>query len=156
MEDTSNKCEQQRLRRLRMLFNVPLPRYNPISPYKGTSFSKFDLDMRRKAEILKHTGPQKSTQVNKLTKAQQYAQLVSGNSPTQKLLDPHTGQLKQIQQSFCDSSLNFTLTSSSDVPGPIVSLYLDKNIPLYNYAAPNSAFNENTYDIYNIIDGEFQ
>jgi hypothetical protein len=99
--------------------------------------------MRRKAEILKHTGPQKNNQVNKLTKAQAFAQVVRGYSPLQKLVSTHYNQDQII---FCDSSLNLVLTSSSDVPGPIQSLYLDKNIPLYNYATPGNAFSEKVYE----------
>jgi hypothetical protein len=42
-------CDQ---RKKQMLFNIPQFRYTPVSPYNG-SFTKFQLDMRRKAEILK-------------------------------------------------------------------------------------------------------
>jgi hypothetical protein len=102
--------------------------------------------MRRKAEILKHTGAQKSNQVNKLTKAQLFAQLVRGYGPNQKLLNQHTRKYNQSHSDFCDSSMNFVLTSSSDVPGPIRSLYLDKNIPLYHYGTPADPFSANAKD----------
>jgi len=98
--------------------------------------------MRRKAEVLKHTGSQKSTQVNKLTKSQSFAQTIRGFSPTQKLLNKYTGEFN----SFCDSSMNLMPTSSSDVPGPVMSLYLDKNIPLYNYASPKNPLSEMVYE----------
>ena len=133
-------CQQ---RKLRMLFHVPNPRFNLVSPYTNTNLTQFDLDMRRKAEILKHTGSQKSNQGNKLTKSQVFAQVVRGYSPVQKLVSRYNNP---DQLSFCDSSLNLVLTSSSDVPGPIRSLYLDKNIPLYNYATPANAFSENLYE----------
>lgn len=135
MGETVN-CQQ---RKLRMLFNVPMPRFTPISPYEtNPTLTQFDLDMRRKAEVLKHTGSQKSTQVNKLTKAQSFAQAIRGFSPTQKLLNKNTGEYN----SYCDSSMNARPTSSSDVPGPVMSLYLDKNIPLYNYASPKNPLSE--------------
>jgi hypothetical protein len=145
MGDNTNTvfCQQ---RRLRMRFNVPITRYTPISPYVNTNLTAFDLDMRRKAEILKHTGSQKSTQSNKMTKAQIYAQVVRGFSPTQKLLNKSTGVYNPTSLEFCDSSLNLVLTSSSDVPGPIRALYLDKDIPLYNFAPPIDAYNENPMD----------
>jgi hypothetical protein len=140
MGDNAIYCQQ---RKLRMQFRVPITRYTPISPYTTTNLTAFDLDMRRKAEILKHTGTQKSTQGNKLTKAQLFAQVVRGNSPTQKLLNKSTGVYNPASLEYCDSSMNIVLTSSSDVPGPIRALYLDKEIPLYNYAPPSNAYSEN-------------
>ena len=125
-------CQQ---RQNRMLYNVPMPRVETISPYTNSNLTKHDLDMRRKAEILKYSGPQNSNYVKNLTKSEKFAQLVRGNSPTQKMLT------KTISQ-FCDSSMNHYLTSSSDVPGPIIPLYLDVNIPLYNFAKPNKTFGE--------------
>jgi len=50
------------LRKLRMQFNVPPTRLRILSPYSN-GFTKHEIDMRRKAEILKHQGPQKSTQM---------------------------------------------------------------------------------------------
>lgn len=137
--DINSYCKQ---RKLRLQYNVPITRFTKISPY-GLNLMKHDLDMRRKAEVLKHSGPQKSTQTNQLTKAQRFAQTVRGYSPQQKNLDPFTGKFKAAELAFCDSSLNHVSTSSSDVPGPITSLYLDPSIPLYNYAPPDRTFSEN-------------
>jgi hypothetical protein len=137
--DINSYCKQ---RKLRLQYNVPITRFTKVSPY-SLGFTKHDLDMRRKAEVLKHSGPQKSTQANKLTKAQKFAQTVRGYSPQQKNLDPFTGKFKEADLAFCESSLNRVLTSSSDVPGPITSLYLDPSIPLYNYAPPDRTFSEN-------------
>lgn len=133
---TTPSCQE---RRNRMLYNVPMPRNETISPYINSNLTKHDLDMRRKAEILKYSGPQNSNYVKNLTKSEKFAQLVRGNSPTQKMLT------KTIPL-FCDSSMNLYLTSSSDVPGPIIPLYLDNNIPLYNFAKPNKVFGENRYE----------
>ena len=137
MGDNFVYCQQ---RKLRMQFHVPNSRVNTISPYTDTNLTKFELDMRRKAEILKHTGSQKSNQVNKLTKAQLFAQVIRGYSPVQKTIG------KIFNQTYCDSSMNLVLTSSSDVPGPIRSLYLDQSIPLYNYATPDNSFSEKVYE----------
>ena len=64
------------------LFNIPPVRYNnltvnpylSINPSTGVPFTKFDLDMRRKVEILKYASTRMSTQTNSLTKAQKFTQ----------------------------------------------------------------------------------
>jgi hypothetical protein len=72
-------CDQ---RQKQMLFNNPQYRYTPQNPYNGT-FTKFQLDMRRKAEILKYSNTSSSTKTNNLTKAEKYAQLISGKRQAQ-------------------------------------------------------------------------
>jgi len=72
-------CNQ---RSKQLLFNNPQYRYTPISPYNG-DFTKFQLDMRRKAEVLKYNNNLSSTKGNSFTKAEKYAQLVKGKAPTQ-------------------------------------------------------------------------
>ena len=123
---TSANCY---FRSLRMTYTNPPPRLNLTSPYPANT--KEELDMRRKAEVLKHQGPQKSTQMNTLTKNQKFAQVVRGYNPVQKALRTNRYTLEQM--AYCDSSNNRTLSSSSDVPGKPVLLYMDRSIPLYNY-----------------------
>jgi len=118
------------LRKLQMTYNNPLPRLNLTSPYPTNT--KEELDMRRKAEVLKHQGPQKSTQMNTLSKKQKFAQVIRGYNAEQKALK--SNRFTQEQMSFCDSSNNRTSSSSSGVPGPPILLYMDRSIPLYNYA----------------------
>ena len=65
-------CDQ---RKKQMLFNIPQARYTPQSPYNGT-YTKFQLDMRRKAEILKYSNNTSSTKTNNLTRSEKFAQLV--------------------------------------------------------------------------------
>ena len=68
------------------LMNIPPIRYdnlanNPyILRYPGSSskFTKNDLDMRRKVEILKYNANNSNTQTNNFTKAEIYAQAISG------------------------------------------------------------------------------
>lgn len=115
-------------RKLRMLFNTPFTRLTPISPYQG-NITKEDLDMRRKAEILKY-----NSQVGKPTKTQKYSQTVRGNNPSQKTIRTNNNNAD------CDSI--YKLSTSSDVPGPPIYLYLNKDIPLYNYSGQ-----ERTYSI---------
>jgi hypothetical protein len=118
-------CEQ---RRLTQLYNVPLARFTPINPY-SSGFTKLQLDMRRKAEILKYSPNKSSTQTNNLTKKEKFALLSRGVKNT----------LSQESVNACESLP--TPTSSSNVPGPIMLLNYDKNIPLYNY----SDFNTRSY-----------
>jgi len=72
---------QQRAKQL--TFNKPLPRYEVVSPYNGT-YNQQQLDMRRKAEILKYSNNASSTKTNNLTKSQRWAQTVKGNSSSQR------------------------------------------------------------------------
>jgi hypothetical protein len=72
-------CDQ---RKKQMLFNIPQFRYTPVSPYNGI-YTKFDLDMRRKAEVLKYSNNSSSSKTNNLTKSQKYAQIVKGYTQKQ-------------------------------------------------------------------------
>jgi hypothetical protein len=72
-------CEQ---RKKQMLFNNPQSRYTPSNPYNGT-FTKYQLDMRRKAEILKYSNTSSSSKTNDLTKTQKLSKLLSGRSQSQ-------------------------------------------------------------------------
>jgi hypothetical protein len=72
-------CDQ---RKKQMLFNNPQSRYTPANPYNGT-FTKYQLDMRRKVEVLKYSNTNSSTKTNNLTKAQKLAQTLSGRSQSQ-------------------------------------------------------------------------
>jgi len=129
-------CNQ---RRLRMNFSQPQSRTELVSPYE-LSYTKEQLDMRRKAEILQYSGPQTSIKLNKLTKAERFAQVVRGYSPAQKSTRLRNTQTDTV---YCESSMNLVPTTSSDVPGPPMFLYLDKTVPLYLYKPPNKTFNEN-------------
>lgn len=113
-------------RNKKMLFNIPPPRYTVVSPYTSQQFTKFQLDMRRKAEILQHNSVQKSTQTNSLTKAQRFAQIVRSPPPLSSV---------SIAENNCP-----TWTSSSDVPGPRMQLYMDTSVPLYNFATTARAY----------------
>ena len=135
MPSNSSTCY---LRSMQMTYNNTLPRVTLISPYPKNT--KEELDMRRKAEVLKHQGPQRSTQMNTLTKKQKFAQTVRGYNPLQKALKSKRYTLEQI--TYCDSSNNKTLSSSSDVPGIPVLLYMDRSIPLYNYANGYKMYND--------------
>ena len=72
-------CQQ---RSKQLAFNTPLPRNELVSPYNG-NYTKEQLDMRRKAEILKYNNNSSSSKTNNLSKAQRWTQLVKGNASTQ-------------------------------------------------------------------------
>lgn len=113
-------------RKKRMLYNTPLPRYTVISPYASQQFTKLQLDMRRKAEILQHNSVQKSTQTNSLTKAQRFAQMVRSPPPISTISNAEPNCL--------------TWTSSSDVPGPRMQLFMDSSVPLYNFTTASRVY----------------
>jgi len=174
-------------RRQRLKFTVPPIRYNPVSPYvQFPQYTKYDFDMRRKAEILKYD--KSNTKTNKLTKNQKWTQLVNGTIPQS---NPHPDTIlyqRDVNNNYTqiivkypdtyrterefigydssnhamytilgdgDNGLPIYLTKyviipgqlplpcdegfstpsvASDVPGSSVNLYLDKNVPLYNYS----------------------
>ena len=65
-----------RQRKMFMQFNVPLSRLTKQSPYDGT-ITQQQLDMRRKAEILKYD--KNSSSSNRLTQKQQFANITNPN-----------------------------------------------------------------------------
>ena len=136
-------CEQlaigQEQRRLTQLYHIPLSRVTPENPYLSNKYTKLQLDMRRKAEVLKYSSNKSSTQTNNLTKKEKFALLVKGGipSPSQRVIDSRN-------VNCAADELIPTPTSSCDVPGPVQYLYNDESIPLYNF----SVFNTRTYPDY--------
>jgi hypothetical protein len=96
---------------------IPPVRFNGVAnPYLNTNYTPSQLDMRRKAEILQYN--KNSTQTNKLTKAQRF-----------------TSAIGRTARTTCPSDLYLpSLSSSSDVPGPVITLQYVPTVPLYNYA----------------------
>lgn len=185
-----------------MLLNVPPARIQTVSPYNTNQpfqTTKFNLDMRRKAEVLKYTPTQSSTQTNSLTKKEKFtkavglsyrknslsfttlrligalaagsnivtvastASLAPGNTVnmpgvvngdvilailsstefTINLVSPTTIASTTIiigQPCPVPLGLRPTPTSSCDVPGPLMMLYDDETVPLYNYATNVDAY----------------
>lgn len=126
MATDSTFCHQQRT--ITQLYNQPLVRFTPPNPY-GLSFTKHQLDMRRKTEILKYSSNKSSAQTNNVTKKEQYAALARRRYPP-------SSQTNCIPKPMP--------TSASNVPGPVTYLYSDETVPLYNY----SDFNARTYPDY--------
>ena len=134
-EQLVNEKEQNSIKQR---YNVPLPRFTPDNPYLSGQFTKTQLDMRRKVEILKYSANKSSTQTNNLTKNQKFALLVRGAIPSPNPINNNTNT---------DCSADRLIprpTTSSGVPGPVMYLYEDDTVPLYNY----SDFNTRSYPDY--------
>lgn len=133
MSDFALQCA---FRRNKQRTNVPLARFTPVSPYTNpitgvsTGLTQQALDMRRKAEILKYESNRMQTQTNNLTKKQRWSRLVNASGKSARLVDPTTvvcpGETAVRRP-------NPVPTSSSGVPGPVMYLYEDPDVPLYNY-----------------------
>ena len=134
-----NSIDQKRRAQLN---NIPPVRYNnlanniyqQINPATGQTYTKFDLDMRRKAEILKYSSNRVPTQTNSLTKAQRYAQAVSGvyqqRTFSQSFIAENTEN--GVVRTCPPGVIIKTPSSASGVPGNML-LYDDPAIPLYNF-----------------------
>jgi len=101
-------------------------RFSVVSPYiyetslqEKLVYSQEDLNMRRKAEVLKY-----STKDYNKQKKQNYSFLAKKNTKNKP----------------CPTSNNAKPSSSSGVPGPIVQLFENTNIPLYNYKDTSKQF----------------
>ena len=109
----------------------------------GMPYSTYALDERRKTEILKYkkNGAQ-------MSKAQQYSMLSrnaltrkkSWATQTQTYTNPNVDKLPERESEGVTVALEciqpnvlYSLTSDCDVPGPVIPLYIDAKIPLYNY-----------------------
>lgn len=157
--DLNTACKQ---RSKRMLFSYPTNRFELVSPYTTTNFTKFDLDMRRKAEILKYSGNAQASKGNKLTKKQKLTQILSGKYQNNgynyttyyeetKTYRPATDLYESVYDivverdasnnidAVCNEGILYTPTTSSGVPGPVINLYNDPGVPLYNYEKNTSA-----------------
>ena len=115
---SSNICAILEQRRQLALLRKPQNRYEgPTNPYTSGTITQYQLDMRRKTEILQYKKNVLST--NRITARGRYATVFN-----------------QIANDICPGDLSLpTLSSSSDVPGPIINLQYDENVPLYNIAS---------------------
>jgi hypothetical protein len=126
---------------------MPMVRFNPVSPYSNsftgitTNITPEQLNMRRKAEILKYESNRMPNQTNNLTKKQKWSRLVT--QPNRGIPEPDPNNPDN-----CPTNVPIS-TTASGVPGPPMLLYEDPNIPLYNFIVTRSyAYNvpnENAY-----------
>ena len=128
LKDCSGTIFTLDLRRKAALFNIPPPRLTVSSPYGR--YSKQQLDMRRKAEILRYNSTAQASQTNSLTKKQSFAQLVTGKN----IMGISESSLSKCSSSTIVSlSSKPTWTTACDVPGPPMILQFDSSIPVYNF-----------------------
>lgn len=121
-------------KRSRALIHIPPSRFTMVSPYPF--FTQSQLDMRRKVEILKYNGNKQNTKTNSLTKKEHFALLSKGKSSVK--VSQYTIS-NNISGNTCVSDLTKpTLTSSCNVPGSLMYLQLDPDVPLYNYNVINT------------------
>jgi len=114
-------------KRSKALIYVPPSRFNLVNPYP--LFTQSQLDMRRKVEVLKYNGNKQNTKTNNLTKKEHLALLSRGRTNTK------ISQYTNFNNTHvCVSDLTKpTLTSSCNVPGPLMYLQYNPDVPLYNY-----------------------
>jgi hypothetical protein len=131
-----NVCSQYRARQLFTRSNLNRLEIDPIptTTVGGQPVSINDLNMRRKAEILQYNPNRQSNQTNSATKTQKFALLV--NAPPRINNWNRVADTANQSDPNCSDDLTPVPTSSSDVPGPIMNLIYNRNVPLYNYLNP--------------------
>jgi hypothetical protein len=86
------------------------------SPYQN-GVTQQQLNMRRKAEILKYNSTKSSTQTNGITKNQLFSKIVTTN----------------YRPCSVDANNKPMPTNASNIPGPVMYLFENPNVKLYNY-----------------------
>ena len=121
-------CNNQRIQRSQFFFyeGASNVRFNITSPYVYDAsgnliYTPKQLDMRRKAEILKYKKP------------------IEGNVSKKKYSQLAKQSNKQLTRITCSNNIEVP-TSSSDVPGPVILLKEDPNVPLYKYYSDDQQF----------------
>jgi len=118
---SSNICAILEQRRQLAQLRKPANRYEGnhyANPYLTETFpTQYQVDMRRKVEILKYK--KNVVKTNRMTARGRYATV-----------------LNEIANNICPGDLALpTPSSSSDVPGPVITLQYDETVPLYNIAS---------------------
>ena len=133
----------------------PWPRFSLPCP-DVTPEERAALQMRRKAETLMHVS---NKHERRMTKAQQYSFIARGfnqkrqtyATQTDKFTNPNTkgypvlgGGSGLALPSECSQRVLTFPSSASDVPGPVVPLTYDPNVPLINYKVVRTYNNSQT------------
>lgn len=143
---TAAACAQ---RDLFLSFREHGPRVEIVSPYPQNT--KFELDMRRKTEILKYK--QQTSNSNIATKSKKWSQIVRLS---------HANPMAKKNIPCPEDALRPTPTSACGVPGPIVTLQYDPTVPLYKYGYNPERYNlvdppnDIDYTFYIVEDAEFE
>ena len=129
-------CTIDTNRKKNLLFNIPPTRFTPLSPY-GTGITQYQLDMRRKVEILQYNNNDTGT----ITKKQAFAQVVKGSSQRRTYSKSYIANLSGNTE-ICPP----TISTAANIPGPAFYLFLDPTVPLYNYVTTQTYATENSED----------
>jgi hypothetical protein len=147
-------------------FILPWTTYHPeCNSLDGTGITQFDLNMRRKAEVLRHTNNR-----NKPTKKQLWATLNRAKLNRKKgwatqgflYTNPNVNKLQfsennpatnilQCPANTSQPEIVVNSSTASDVPGKPINLYLNPNIPLtlfkkqYNYPSGGSKWPQTSW-----------
>ena len=131
------------LHRAQSLSNIPPSRIELESSPYVSGYKKFDLDMRRKAEILKYQNAALKT--NSFTKKQQFSRLVKGQvAPiSTSFITKHSIVNAANDQKVVkcpDGNVVLTNPSASGVPPDpnVPFLYNDETVPLYHFVDPKT------------------
>lgn len=138
--DLTDLCTQ---RSKKQQMHIPTNRFETESPYTTNAYTQFDLDMRRKAEILQYSNASSSNKTNDLTKKQKLSEFAKNKSNLKisKKNESFYNRDINLYQTFhsirtsdnsCPNVVIYTNSSHSDVPGNI-NLYKDNSVPLYKY-----------------------
>lgn len=131
----------------------PWPRFSLPCP-DVTPEERAALQMRRKAETLMHVS---NKHERRMTKAQQYSFIARGfnqkrqtyATQTDKFTNPNTKGYPVLGNGLalpteCGQRVLTFPSSASDVPGPVVPLTYDPNVPLINYKVVRTYNNSQT------------
>ena len=129
-------CTIDTNRRKNLLFNIPPTRFTPLSPY-GTGLTQYQLDMRRKVEILQYNKNDTGT----ITKKQAFVQVVKGASQRRTYSKSYIANFDG-NTTICPP----TISTAANIPGPAFYLFLDPSVPLYNYVTTRTYATENSED----------
>jgi len=139
---TPNCVLLQSMRSILLRESTRPPRLEIISPYTDTTpsedasnivpkYTKKQLDMRRKYEILQHKN---NGAVNgNRTKAAGYASLMSNRNRYTISVQQNDEVVVYSSNACPDDETIVVPTTSSDVPGPREDIYYDPDVPLYNF-----------------------
>ena len=143
-DPTTAPQQQQKL-----LFIRPYARSQLTCVNTNNNFTRYQLQMRAKAEVLQYK--RKHLQLNRAQKQSLASR--KHYSKRQHLPKAHideNGNLVPAQNttinngviifdSSCDK-LTVSKTTASDVPGPVIDLFLDPNVPLIYYDNPQRVY----------------
>jgi len=122
------------IKRLKQMYPPQWTRFELISPYVG-GITKEQLDMRRKVEILKYSS-KSGTSVKQLSKKEKFALVSRTNYKQSRKMNLYS------TVNCSGDTLLLVPTSSSDVPGPVIYLYEDPNVPLYDFGRQDRNYSQ--------------